>query len=246
MKILIAEDDRALSVLLQKSLEKQDDEVSCAADGASVIEQIFTLEPDLLLLDLGLPRMDGIEVLRTAREALNHMSVIVLTGRSQVASKVECLNLGADDYLVKPFSLYELMARCRAVRRRRSQHSPAGLLQHGDLQMNRLTRAVTCAGSMVEFTAKEFTLLEYLLLQRGRAVSRQELLREVWRMPPDAGTNVVDVYINYLRRKLGQDQNGGIIETVRGEGYAIGIRSDRLKPPQAVRHTPVFDQAGAA
>lgn len=223
MRVLVAEDDRALSAFLRKSLELEGHTVHCIADGAAATEYILNDAPDLLLLDLGLPVLDGVDVLRALYGLVPGMATIVLTGRSQLSYKVGCLNLGADDYLVKPFSMQELLARCRAVRRRRSESS-SSILRHGDLLMNRVLRQVHLAGTQIEFTTKEFTLLEYLLLQRGRAVSRQELLREVWRMAPDAGTNVVDVYVNYLRRKLGCETSGGLIETIRGEGYAIGTK----------------------
>ncbi len=245
MRILLAEDDHALSLFLKRSLELEGHDVQCSADGISTAEHIRAEEPDLLVLDLGLPKLDGVDVLRNVNGLAPGMSVIVLTGRSEVAHKIECLNLGADDYLVKPFSLYELLARCRAVRRRRSQGA-SGVLRHGDLQMNRITREVTHMARSIELTSKEFTLLEYLLLQRGRAVSRQELLREVWRMVPDAGTNVVDVYVNYLRRKLGANTGTSVIETVRGEGYAIGAKAVLSKSLVPVAVLSAYSQAGAA
>ncbi len=241
MRVLVAEDDKALSVFLRKSLEMEGHTVHCIADGGAVAEYILNDAPDLLLLDLGLPVLDGVDVLRAVYGLVPGMAVIVLTGRAQLSYKIGCLNLGADDYLVKPFSMQELLARCRAVRRRRSETS-SGVLRHGDLQMNRITHEVSLAGRQIEFTAKEFTLLEYLLLQRGRAVSRQELLREVWRMAPDAGTNVVDVYVNYLRRKLGCETSGGLIETIRGEGYAIGAKAVPAKLPNAPVDPPTFNR----
>ncbi len=245
MKVLIAEDDRALSLFLKKSLEMDGHQVICVADGLTAGQHIQEVEPDLLVLDLGLPHLDGVDVLRNANGSVPAMSVIVLTGRSDTAHKIECLNLGADDYLVKPFSLHELLARCRAVRRRRSHHV-SGVLAHGDLRMNRIAREVSFHDRAIELTAKEFTLLEYLLLNRGRAVSRQELLREVWRMAPDAGTNVVDVYVNYLRRKLGPDQGAALVETLRGEGYAIGVKALVGKRPLSTVAASPIAQAGAA
>ncbi len=246
MRVLIAEDDKALSLFLRKGLELEGNTVECVADGAAALERINGEAPELLVLDLGLPMLDGVDLLRTVAGRASGMSIMVLTGRSQTNHKIDCLNLGADDYLVKPFSLQELLARCRAVKRRRSE-SASGTLQHGELQMNRITRAVTFGVEGVELTAKEFTLLEYLLLQRGRAVSRHELLKEVWRMAPDTGTNVVDVYVNYLRRKLGAAGNAAdLIETVRGEGYAIGARAIPSKPPERALSSLRFSRAGAA
>jgi DNA-binding response OmpR family regulator len=146
---------------------------------------------------------------------------------------VRCLNLGADDILMKPFSLFELTARCRALLRRREQYADP-VLRSGDVELNRMERKVSRGGRPIDLTVKEFSLLEYLLQRRGRCCSRSELLQEVWQMSPDAGTNVVDVYVNYLRKKLAaasvddggekaQEAPGTVIETVRGEGYQIGI-----------------------
>lgn len=245
MRVLIAEDDSALAKFLQKGFAGHSDRVDCVPDGNSALQAIQEHAPDLLILDLGLPMLDGVELLRTVRGTAAGMSVIVLTGRSTTSHKIDCLNLGADDYIVKPFSLAELLARSRAVQRRKAE-TASGTLRHGDLQVDRMTRTVTFCGVSIDFTAKEYTLLEYLLLQRGRAVSRQELLREVWRMAPDAGTNVVDVYVNYLRRKLGGGHAAGIIQTVRGEGYAIGAKPTPSKSPVDRPGLPMYAQMGMA
>ncbi len=226
MKVIIAEDDLALSLFLRNGLELDGHIVSCASDGLTALEHIEEHAPDLLVLDLGLPRMDGVDVLRTLHEQGSAISVLVLTGRNRLAQKLECLNLGADDYLVKPFSMHELDARCRTMARRRS-NAHVGLLSYGSLKMDRIARTAGFAGRMIEFTTKEFSLLEYLLLQCGRPVTRKELLDKVWHMPVDGGTNVVDVYINYLRRKLSEAGASDVIETVRGEGYAIGLAGKR-------------------
>ena len=227
MRITVAEDELALAMFLKKGLELDGHTVCCVADGEAALSQVVEESPDLLLLDLGLPRVDGVDVLRTLAGSGSGTSLLVLTGRAQLAQRIECLNLGADDYLVKPFSLTELLARCRAVGRRRVS-GQTGMLRHGTLRMDRIGRAVRVGGEGVDFTTKEFALLEYLLLQRGRAVTRRELLECVWRMPADAGTNVVDVYVNYLRRKLAKVGALELIETVRGEGYTIA--PDRKTP----------------
>jgi DNA-binding response OmpR family regulator len=181
----------------------------------------------LIVLDLSLPKKDGTEVLEEMRGRLDETAVLVLTGRSHVDERVKCLNLGADDCLLKPFSFHELTARCRALLRRREQFADP-VLRHGDIEMNRMERRVMRNGRQVELTVKEFSLLEFLLMRRGHCCSRSELLREVWQMSPEAGTNVVDVYVNYLRKKLGaaspdEDAGVSVIETVRGEGYRMGI-----------------------
>jgi DNA-binding response OmpR family regulator len=245
MRVLIAEDESALADFLQRSFAGQGDRVEGVSDGGAALERIREHAPDLLVLDLGLPVLDGVELLRTVHGSTQGMSIIVLTGRSQPSYKIDCLNLGADDYLVKPFSVAELMARSRAVQRRKAE-TASGFIRHGELHIDRMTRAVTFGGISIDFTAKEYTLLEYLLLQRGRAVSRQELLREVWHMSPDAGTNVVDVYVNYLRRKLGGGSAAGMIETVRGEGYAIGAKSVPSKPPVGAQVLPVYGRMAIA
>ncbi|MEK6397152.1 MAG: response regulator transcription factor [Terriglobus sp.] len=240
MRVVVAEDDSALSLFLKKALELDGHVVRQIFDGGSVVEKIEDDVPDMIVLDLGLPHLDGMDVLRALHDRIPALSVLVLTGRAQLAAKIECLNLGADDYLLKPFSMHELLARCRAIGRRRVGTS-AGILQHGPLWMDRIQRLVTFGESQLEFTSKEFTLLEYLLLRKGHAVSRKELLKHVWQMSPEAGTNVVDVYVNYLRRKLGAVGATGIVETMRGEGY--GIAANSVKPVASFR---AFGAWGAA
>jgi DNA-binding response OmpR family regulator len=226
MQVLIVEDDASLGLFLQKGLKLEGHEVAWVGDGEAALEYAEEHQPDLIVLDLSLPRKDGTEVLEAMRGRFDGTAVLVLTGRSQVEERVKCLNLGADDCLLKPFSFHELTARCRALLRRREQFADP-VLRHGDVELNRMDRKVTRSGRAVELTVKEFNLLEFLLLRRGRCCSRSELLREVWQMSPDAGTNVVDVYVNYLRKKLGaanSDDDAGyaVIETVRGEGYQMG------------------------
>lgn len=245
MNVLLAEDDAHLAAFLRAGLEKEGYAVQLVSDGEKARDHVLTQGPDLLILDLGLPVLDGVEVLRATDGRVPGMSIVVLSGQAKVSLKIECLNLGADDYLVKPFSMHELLARCRAVRRRRPELT-AAVLRHGTLLLNRLTREVMLQGHPLEFTTKEFALLEYLLLKRGRPVARQELLREVWRMAPDAGTNVVDVYINYVRRKLAAVDQTSIVETVRGEGYGIGVRAAVDGLPSASLHLPLFPQVGVA
>ena len=223
MRVLIVEDDASLGVFLQKGLQMEGHTVALVGDGEAALERAASERPELMVLDLGLPKRDGVEVLESMQGLYRGMTVMVLTGRAQVEERVRCLNLGADDILMKPFSLHELTARCRALLRRREQYADPSL-RSGDLELNRMDRRVARGGRPVELTVKEFSLLEYLLQHRGRCCSRSELLREVWQMSPDAGTNVVDVYVNYLRKKLavGSDASSPVIETVRGEGYQVG------------------------
>jgi DNA-binding response OmpR family regulator len=225
MRVLVVEDDRALGLFLQKGLKLEGHEVEWVGDGETALEHAAVHAPDLIVLDLSLPRKDGTEVLAEVHRRFGETAVLVLTGRSQVDERIRCLNNGADDCLLKPFSFHELAARCRAILRRKASAGDA-VLRYGGVEMNRMDRTVRRDGVGVELTAKEFALLEFLLLRRGHCCTRAELLREVWQMNPESGTNVVDVYVNYLRRKLGAAQPDGessvpVIETVRGSGYRL-------------------------
>jgi DNA-binding response OmpR family regulator len=231
MRVLIVEDDSALGSFLGQGLKLDGHEVGLAADGEAALTLAAEMRPELMILDLGLPRIDGLEVLTEMGERFGSTSVLVLTGRAGMEERVRCLELGADDVVLKPFSFHELRARLRAMGRRRSRFDET-VLRFGDLEMDRAARRVTQAGREVELTVTEFSLLESLLRRRGeRVCSRTELLREVWRTPLGMGTNIVEVYINYLRKKLGQGLSRGlgrarvgsesVIRTVRGEGYLL-------------------------
>ncbi|MDE1178364.1 MAG: response regulator transcription factor [Edaphobacter sp.] len=231
MQVLIVEDDAALGLFLEKGLKLEGHEVERVGDGEAALEYLRVRQPDLMVLDLSLPKKDGIEVLEEMRGQVTGMAVLVLTGRSMVEDRVRCLNLGADDCLLKPFSFHELTARCRALLRRKDRYADP-MLRQGDVELNRMERRVKRAGQSVELTTKEFHLLEYLMQRAGRCVGRGELLREVWQMSPDAGTNVVDVYVNYVRKKLGaatseQGDGHSVIETVRGEGYRVSLTAGK-------------------
>ena len=234
MRLLIAEHDPALGMFLAKGMQQEGHEVTMATDGEMAIEAVRSDLPEMAVLDLNLPRRDGTEVLEFLRSLTEDVPVLILTARREPEVRLRCLEMGADDFMLKPFSFAELRARCRVLERRRS---PGLVLRHGDLELKRVEHAVTHRGQPVTLTTREFALLEYLMLHRGRPVSRETLLREVWNQSESTGTNVVDVYINYLRRKLGdgestgQGQTGGaagegtaptVIRTVRGVGYAIG------------------------
>jgi DNA-binding response OmpR family regulator len=235
MHVLVVEDDRALGAFLKKGLELEGHEVTWVGDGEAALAHAAANRPDLVVLDLSLPKCDGVEVLKEMRAQFNDASVLVLTGRNELDARVECLNLGADDLLLKPFSFYELTARCRALLRRREQFADP-VLRYGDLALNRMDRRVTRGERSIELTTKEFALLEFLLLHRGECVPRSQLLVEVWHMSPETGTNIVDVYVNYLRKKLSAGETAAeaedpLIETVRGSGYRLG--GPRRKRPTA-------------
>ncbi|WP_263385320.1 response regulator transcription factor [Granulicella arctica] len=250
MRVLIVEDDAALGLFLQRGLQLEGHQIEWVGDGEAAVATLESSQFDLVILDLGLPRRDGVEVLTELRSRCKRTAVLVLTGRSGVEEKVKCLDLGADDCLLKPFSFHELRARCKALLRRREQFADP-VLRHGNVELNRMTRKVMRGARAVELTGKEFSLLEFLLARKGQCCSRGELLRDVWQMAPDAGTNVVDVYVNYLRKKLGASEAelafGGVqageflIETVRGEGYMVGGPT-RKKPVRAVRSQVLFGQ----
>jgi len=236
MRVLVVEDDRALGTFLKTGLELEGYRVDWVEDGEAALLWSAAEHPELVLLDLSLPKRDGMEVLAEMRERHDDASVLVLTGRNELHVQVQCLDMGADDCLLKPFSFYELAARCRALLRRRKQFADP-VLRHGDLELHRIEHTVSRAGRTIGLTAKEFALLEFLMLHRGECVSRGQLLTEVWQMPAESLTNVVDVYINYLRRKLDagglQGDSGRLIETVRGMGY----RLDGMGRKPVVRET---------
>jgi DNA-binding response OmpR family regulator len=219
MRVLIAEDDRALGTFLTRGLEADGHRVRVVADGASACEAFRQDLPDLTILDLNLPVMDGEQALADMRRADVDLPVLILTGRQEVDTRVRCLDRGADDLMTKPFSLHELRARCRALLRRKREARL--LLRAGDLELDRMEHSACRAGETISLTNKEFALLEHLMLNRGQCVSRVELLDSVWRMEPAQTTNIVDVYVNYLRRKLKDPAPGRILRTVRGQGYVV-------------------------
>ncbi len=223
MRILIAEDDAALGLFLKRGLESEGHDVRWAMDGDAAVEAFVLEAPDLTILDLNLPRRDGGEVLRLLRSMSDEHPVLVLTARQEMEVKVSCLDAGADDCMIKPFSLEELRARCRVLLRRRREANL--VLRHSGLELNRVDHTVRRDGTPILLTNKEFALLEFLLLNRGTCISRVTLLDRVWNAEAQTGTNVVDVYVNYLRRKLRDNPADSIIQTVRGRGYCIPARS---------------------
>jgi DNA-binding response OmpR family regulator len=223
MRILIAEDDRALGLFLSRGLEADGHSVRLACDGGAAVEAFRLTAPDLTILDLNLPVRDGEQVLEEVRTLDADLPVLVLTGRQEVETRVRCLDRGADDLMTKPFSLHELRARCRALLRRKRETRLQ--LRAGDLQLDRLDHVARRNGRTVELTNKEFDLLEHLLLNRGECLSRVQLLESVWKQEPAQTTNIVDVYVNYLRRKLKDPPPGRLICTVRGRGYMVPVLS---------------------
>lgn len=219
MRILVAEDDIALGLFLQRGLECDGHQVRLTSDGGCALQAFCNDRPDLAILDLNLPVQDGEEVLYAVRAIDSAVPVLVLTARLDLDVRVRCLDRGADDFMTKPFSLHELRARVRVLLRRRREATL--VLRAADVELNRLDHSVCRAGQTVDLTNKEFALLEYLMLHRGQCVSRMELLDSVWKMEPAQTTNIVDVYINYVRRKLQDGRPSFLIRTVRGQGYMV-------------------------
>ena len=215
-RILIAEDEDRLSAFLEKGLRANGFATTVAADGATAVALARDDDFDLLILDLGLPGLDGLTVLRTMRAQGQRMPVVILSARGEVADKVTGLEHGADDYVSKPFRFEELLARVR-VRLRDEGMAEQTVLRHGGLALDLRTRRADVEGRTIELSAREFTMLEVFLRHAGQVLSREQLLSHVWGYDYDPGSNVVDVYVGYLRRKLGKDR----IATVRGMGYAL-------------------------
>jgi len=224
MRLLIAEDDKALGTFLSRGLEADGHRVRVAWDGAAAVAAFREDLPDLTILDLNLPVKDGEQVLEEIRLMDGNPPVLVLTARQEVETRVRCLDRGADDLMTKPFSLHELRARCRALLRRKREARL--VLRALDLELDRMDHTAQRGGEQISLTNKEFALLEHLMLNRGQCVSRVELLETVWKMEPAQTTNIVDVYVNYLRRKLKDPTPGHLIRTVRGQGYVVPGQSE--------------------
>lgn len=212
------EDDKKLAGLVRKGLEAQGFTVDACAHGDDAFALATTRPYDALVLDIMVPGRDGLSILRQLREQRVTVPVVLVTARSALNERVEGLNLGADDYLVKPFYVDELVARLHAVVRRSAGNAPT-LLRNGDVTVNLLTRETRVGETKVELTSREFALLSHLLRSPGRTYSRAQLCEHVWNYHFDPGTNLVDVYVQRVRRKLGGDETTSPIETVRGVGY---------------------------
>ena len=218
-RVLVVEDDEDIAQVLQRSLRLDGYEVRLAADGEAAIDAAAAYHPDLVILDLGLPRMDGMEVARRLRAA-DDVPILMLTARDALESRVEGLDAGADDYLVKPFERQELLARLRALLRRRPPRGSASLVV-GDLQLNPDTHEVRRDSRDIELTQREFELLEYLMRNERIVVPRQRLLEEVWGYDPFATTNTIEVFVSNLRRKLEAGDEPRLLHTIRGAGYVL-------------------------
>ena len=220
MKVLVIEDERKIASFLRKGLEAQGFVVDHVANGDEGYALATTQPYDAAVLDIMLPGRDGLSILRNLRERKISLPVILLTARSELNERLEGLNLGADDYLTKPFHIEELIARLHAVTRRAAGASQS-ILAVADLKMNLLTRDVTRNGTAIELTAREFSLLEHLMRSPGRVLTRVEICERVWDYNFDPGTNLVEVYIQRVRKKVDESCANKLIETIRGVGYRI-------------------------
>jgi DNA-binding response OmpR family regulator len=219
MRILLVEDERRVANFVSRALRENAYAVDLADTGEKAIEMATHNTYDSILLDIRLPGLSGLQVCRELRDARIDTPILMLTARGLVEQRVEGLDSGADDYLTKPFAVAELLARVRALIRRRA--TGGRVLRYGDLELDRHKRRVTRAGRAIPLTAKEFALLEFLLSRAPEAVPRTEIIERVWDMHFDPGTNLVEVYINRLRQKIAVEGDSRLIQTVHGIGYCL-------------------------
>lgn len=220
MKVLVVEDEKKIASFIRKGLEAQGFVVDVANHGDDGYALALSRPYDAVVLDIMLPGRDGLSILRNLRDRRMTVPVILLTARSELNERLEGLNLGADDYLTKPFYIEELIARLQAVARR-SAGAASTLLQVGDLTLNLLTREVQRAGRRIDLTAREFALLDHLMRAPGRVLTRIQICEQVWSYHFDPGSNLVDVYVQRLRKKIDGDAPVKLIETIRGVGYRM-------------------------
>jgi len=220
MRVLVVEDQKRLATFLRKGLLEDNLVVDLVHNGDEALERILTQPYDTIVLDIMLPGRDGLSILREIRQRHANTPVLLLSARGNVNERVEGLNLGADDYLPKPFSMSELVARVRALLRRASGER-ATVMQVGDLSLNLVTREATRSGRKIELTNREFALLEYLMAHTGRVVTKTALCEHVWEHHFDTGTNVVEVCMQRLRRKIDEGYSPELLHTIRGAGYSI-------------------------
>jgi DNA-binding response OmpR family regulator len=226
MRILLVEDEEKVSRFIARGLLAERFAVDTAKDGQTGLQLATSVAYDLIILDLMLPGIGGTDILRRVRQINPNVPVLVLTARDALASKVENFEAGADDYLTKPFAFTELLLRIKALLRR-GPVSRADVLRVDDLELDRVSQRVKRAGQRIELTSKEYALLEYLMVNAGRVLSRTMIIEHVWDQSFDGATNIVDVYVRHLRNKVDEPFENKLIRTVRGVGYSISCESDR-------------------
>lgn len=220
MRLLVVEDESKVASFIKKGLGEEGYAVDLAADGEAGLAMALERVHDLIILDIRLPKMDGLQVLRMLRQDKVTTPVLLLTVRATIEDKVLGLDAGADDYLTKPFAFQELVARVRALLRRRAEAEPA-VLQVGDLSLDPARRTVVRGGVKIDLTAREFALLDYFMRNPGRVLTRTMIAEHVWDYSFDTSTNVIDVYVNYLRKKIDAEREPKLLHTVRGVGYML-------------------------
>jgi len=226
VRILVVEDERKISMYLKRGLEEQGYAVDAVFTGREALDWAEATSYDLIILDILLPEMDGLTVCRELRSRDNRTPILMLTARDTVDDRVNGLDAGADDYLVKPFAFKELLARLRAMSRRNTDLPKSTVLQLADLTMDTLTRRVKRGGKIIEVTSKEYSVLECLLREPERVLSRTQIAEHVWNYDVYNQSNVVDVYIRNLRRKVDDGFEVKLIHTVRGAGYRLSVQAD--------------------
>jgi DNA-binding response OmpR family regulator len=229
MKILLVEDDRRIASFLERGLVAEGHQVTAEYDGRDGLERARSDEFELIILDRGLPYVDGLEIARLLREERRRVLILMLTARDSLQDKIDGLQGGADDYLTKPFAFDELLARLVALRRRGTVPEEERELRIGGLVLDPQSRRVTKDGAPITLTVREFELLRYLMTNADKVVSRERLLNSVWEYGYDPGTKIVDVYVRYLRKKIDAEDEPSLIQTVRGIGYMVS------------RHPPATD-----
>jgi heavy metal response regulator len=220
MRLLVVEDEKKVASFIKQGLEEEGYAVDVALDGEEGLGMALDQVHDLIILDISLPKMDGLQVLKKLRHQKVNSPVLLLTVRATIEDKVLGLDAGADDYLTKPFAFQELVARVRALLRRRAEAEPA-LLQIGELILDPARRIVSRSGEKIDLTSKEFALLEYFMRNPGRVLTRTMIIEHVWNYDFDTMTNIIDVYVNYLRKKIDSGHGAKLIHTVRGVGYVM-------------------------
>lgn len=221
MRVLIAEDEKELCRVIEKRLEDESYAVDAVNDGRSALEYLLSGSYDIVILDVMMPGLDGFEVLSRYRAEGGKAPVLFLTARDAVSDRVRGLDSGADDYLVKPFSFQELLARIRVLLRRGGGNGASAVLRAQDLVLDPASHSVSRAGRSIDLSAKEYAILECLMRNKGMVLSRESIREHIWSWDYDGESNVVDVYIRYLRRKIDDDSSVKLIQTVRGSGYMI-------------------------
>lgn len=224
MRVLLIEDDTSVADYARRGLQEASHQVDCVDNGTRGLEMAHTGEYDVLIVDRMLPGLDGVELIRSLRSAGVRTPTLILSALSQVEQRVDGLEAGSDDYLIKPFALAELLARVQALHRRSNDSEPAAILSVADLSLNRLTRQVQRNGVDISLQPREFRLLEYLLLNADRVVTRTMLLEKVWDYHFHPQTNVIGVHISRLRQKIDADAHLPLIHTIRGAGYMLSAR----------------------